>query len=68
MFDSWSNESCKVRNTVMYGYIMTIDYVTLLFFIIILLQLVCLIAEVMDLIRYVLLLCMGTYAIVHKKL
>ena len=28
LFDSWSNESCKVRNTVMYGYIMTM----LLFF------------------------------------
>ena len=34
----------------------------------ILMQLVCLIAGVMDLMKYVILLFMGTYGIMHKKL
>ena len=33
----------------------------------ILIQLVCLIAGVMDLMKYVILLFMGTYGIMHKK-
>jgi len=54
--DSWSDESHKARNTVMYGYIM----ILCIFYFDTALQLVYLIAGVMDLIRFVILLCMST--------